>query len=88
MLGFGDSSAELFIRILVSCIKEAFSEVIGEMLTPYLDKLSENAEKTAHYSQRTADNTKDDLTMDDYKVNKQLERVKADSGYSFTPALV
>lgn len=69
-------------------IKEAFSEVIGEMLTPYLDKLSENAEKTAHYSQRTAENTKDGLTMDGYKVNKQLERVKADSGYSFTPALV
>lgn len=69
-------------------IKEAFSEVIGEMLTPYLDKLSENAEKTAHYSQRTADNTKDGLTMDGYKVNKQLERVKAESGYSFTPVLV
>lgn len=69
-------------------IKEAFSEVIGEMLTPYLDKLSENAEKTAHYSQKTADNTKDGLTLDGYKVNKQLERVKADSGYSFTPALV
>ena len=66
-------------------IKEAFSEVVRENLMPYLDKLSENAEKTAQYSQRTAENTKDGLTLDGYKVNKQLERIRSDSGFSFTP---
>ncbi len=66
-------------------IKEAFYEVVGEMLTSYLNKLSESAEKTAHYSQMTADNTKDGLTLDGCKVNKQLEPIRSDRGFSFAP---